>query len=161
MLTKVEIRPQVGSPVEINTLVYPLQEYDPELDLPTTSLKKMGQSGHWPTFSYPGTMTVILAGEIYGSGATNALIAEDTMAKRRALQDACLPPLDQTLTTRRHGTLRVRYDDMDEDADSDFHCVVCKIGLVAGQPGKAAYLINLHCFDPYFVGVTSSDIYIA
>jgi hypothetical protein len=83
------------------------------------------------------------------------------MTKRAALIDACLPPLDPTVTytSRKHGTLRVRYDHWSETADVDFHCVLCKIPLEALEPANFEYTINFKCFTPYFVGTSSSTIY--
>ena len=164
-LVKVELRPVVGSAVTINTVdgsgnhLYPLHNYDPEIDLPENEYKKMQATGIWPSFAYPGAMTVIMDGEVLGIGATDALLSTDMMTKRRALQNACLPPLDVTLTSRKHGVLRIRYDDMSEDADADYHCILCKIPLAARSPGKAPYFINFKCFTPYFVGVGTSTKY--
>lgn len=160
MITKIELRPVTGSALEINTAVYPVHGWEPEIDLPTNEIKKMQRTGLWPTFAYPGAMKIPLEGAILGNGATDALRASDVMAKRRALNDACLPPLDQPLTTRKHGVLRVRYEDMTEDADADFHCIMFRAPLKGPQGANIPFFINFLCFTPYFVGVGTQAIYL-
>jgi len=166
-LTLVQIRPVTGSNVTINTVdgsgnhLYPLHDFEPETDLPDTVLKKMQDAGVWPTFAYPGAMTIIATGEVLGLGASDSAISIDAMTKREALHDACLPALTvpgTTYTSRKHGTLRVRYDHWSQDGDVDFHCILCRIPLKALMPGRHQYFINFKCFLPFFVGVTNGAV---
>lgn len=167
-LTKVEIRPVVGSPLLINTVdgsgnhLFPLHEFEPEIDLPEETREKMQQTGVWPSFAYPGAMTIIATGDVLGLGSTDALRSTDAMTKRQTLKDACLPPLDPTITytSRKHGVLRARYDHWTEDGDVDFHCILCRIPLKALSPARMPYFINFKCFTPYYVGVSTQAILI-
>lgn len=163
-LTLVQFRPATGSNVTVNTVdgsgnhLYPLHNFEPEPDIDQTAIKKMQAAGVWATFNYPGAMTIVMDGEVLGLGANDAARSVDAMTKREALTDACFPPLNVTLTTRKHGTLRVRYDHWTQDGDVDYHCVLCRIPLQALSPGRHQYFINLQCFNPYFIGVTDAAV---
>lgn len=163
-LTTVQIRPVTGSNLDINTVdgsgnhLYPLHSFEPEPEIDATAFKKMQASGVWPAFNYPGAMTITMDGEVLGLGASDSARSIDAMTKREALTDACLPALDVTLTSRKHGTLRVRYDHWSQDGDVDFHCVLVRIPLAALSPARMQYFINLQCFNPYFTGVSNGAI---
>jgi hypothetical protein len=167
-LTSVQIRPVTGSNVSVNAVdgsgnhLYPLHEWEPEADLPDTVLKRMQAAGVWPTFAYAGAMTIIATGEVLGLGANDSARSIDAMTKREALQDACQPTYTinppTTYTTRKHGTLRVRYDHWSQEGDVDFHCIMCRIPLAALSPARMTYFINFKCFYPFFVGVTDQAI---
>jgi len=166
-LTTVQIRPVTGSNLSINTVdgsgnhLYPLHNFEPEQDLSDATLKKLQDVGEWPTFAYPGAMTIIADGEILGLGANDAAQSVDAMTKREVLIDACLPVLTvpgTTYTSRKHGTLRVRYDHWTQDGDVDFHCVLCRIPLKALSPGRFQYFINFKCFLPFYIGVTNGAV---
>src|SRR5688572_2313654 len=134
-LTKVEFRPVTGSNLEVNTVdgsgnhLYPLHEFEPEPEMPDTAFKRMQAAGVWPTFAYPGHMTIVMSGEILGLGANDAAQSVDAMTKRQTLTDVCMPTLNTTLTSRKHGTLRVRYDHWAQDGEVDYHCVLIRIPL--------------------------------
>ena len=165
MLTKVEIRPVTGSPVELNTTdgsgnhLYPLHQFEviTTLDDPG-SAKKMAAPGEWPKFSYPGAMTIHAEGQLYGVGGSDAARATDYITKRLALLDAVLPPVT-LLTSRKHGVLRVRMDGMTEDADADVVVVQQSIPMAALYPANSTFMITWKGFLPYFVGVSSSTKY--
>lgn len=167
-LLKVEIRPIVGSPLEINTVDgsgnnrFPLKQFDivSNVDDPGDA-RKVGAHGQWPKFHYVDALTVDAVGDILGVGGDNDARAADYITQRLALLDALLPPIDVSpMTSRYHATLRVRMDGMDEDADA---LVVCKsktIPIVANYPAYSEFQILWKSFEPYFVGVTSGDKYI-
>jgi hypothetical protein len=167
-LTSVQIRPVSGSNLDINTTdgsgnhLYPLHEFEPEIDLDDTTLKKMQDAGVWAAFSYPGAMTIIASGEILGLGANDSAQSIDAMTKRDALINACLPPIDPvnpvTYTARKHGTLRVRYDHWSQAGDVDFHCILVRAPLKALSPGRCPYFINFRCFNPCFIGLDGITI---
>ena len=163
-LTKVEFRPASGSALEVNTVdgsgnhLYPLHEFEPEPELPDTSFKRMQAPGVWPTFAYPGAMTIVMTGEILGLGASDSAMSIDAMTKRQTLTDAVMPSLTTTLTSRPHGTLRVRYDHWSQDGEVDYHCVLCRIPLRALSPGRFQYFINLKGFTPYFLGLDATTV---
>jgi hypothetical protein len=167
-LTLVRITPTTGSAVTVNTTdgsgnhLYPLHHFEPEPDLPDTTLKRMQDAGVWPTFAYPGAMTIVMDGEILGLGANDSAQSVDAMTKRAALTDACLPPINPvtpvTYTSRKHGTLRVRYDHWSQDGEVDFHCIMCRIPLAALSPGRMQYFINFKCFNPCFIGLDGTTI---
>lgn len=167
-LLSVQIRPASGTPVSINAVdgsgnhLYPLHEFEPEIDLADTSLKKMQDAGNWAAFSYPGAMTIIMTGEILGLGANDSAQSVDAMTKREALINACLPPINPVTpvvyTSRIHGTLRVQYDHWGQTGDADFHCILCRVPLKALSPGRFQYFINLKCFNPCFIGLDGTTI---
>ena len=167
-LLSVQVRPVTGTNVSINAVdgsgnhLYPLHEFEPEINLPDTTLKKMQDVGDWPTFAYPGAMTIVATGEILGLGGNDSAQSIDAMTKREALINACLPPIDPvnpiTYTSRKHGTLRVQYDHWSQAGDADFHCVLCRIPLKALSPGRFQYFINFKCFNPCFIGLDGTTI---
>jgi len=164
MLTKVEIRPVTGSPVELNTTdgagnhLYPLHTFEVVTNIDEHEAKKMAAPGQWPTFHYPDAMSIHAEGQLYGVGATDADRATDYITKRLALLDAVLPPV-QLLTSRKHGVLRVRMDGMTEDADADVVVVQQSIPMAALFPANSAFMITWKGFLPYFTGVSSSTKY--
>jgi hypothetical protein len=165
-LVSVQIRPVSGSNLDINTTdgsgnhLFPLHEFEPEIDLPDVEFKRMQATGVWPVFAYPGAMTIIATGEVLGIGGSDSARSSDAMTKRASLMDACLPPVDSVLTARKHGTLRVQYDHWAETADADFQCILCKIPIKAQSPARMQYFINFKCFTPYFVGTGTQTKYL-
>jgi hypothetical protein len=165
MLTKVEIRPNVGSPVELNTVdgsgnhLYPLHDFNIITNIDTTDKRKMAAAGQWKTFHYPDAMSIIAEGAILGVGANDTARATDYITKRLALIDAVLPPVTGVLTSRIHGVLRVRMDGMTEDADAEVVCVAPSFPMRALYPANSEFQITWKAFVPYFVGVSSSTKY--
>lgn len=165
MLTKVEIRPVSGSPVELNTTdisnnhLYPLSQFEIVTNIDQHEAKKMAAAGHWPTFHYPDAMTIHAEGKILGVGANDAARATSYITQRLALLDAVLPPVT-ALTSRIHGVLRVRFDGMSEEAETDVVVVQQSIPLAALYPAYSEFMITWKAFVPYFTGVsTPSNIY--
>lgn len=164
MLTKVEIRPNTGSNLELNTVdgsgnhVYPLSGFEIITNIDTHEAKKMAAPGHWPTFHYPDAMTIHAEGKILGIGANDTARATSYITQRINLLDAVLPPV-QLLTTRKHGVLRVRFDGMTEDADADIVVVQQSIPIAALFPAYSEFMITWKAFEPYFTGVSTSTKY--
>jgi hypothetical protein len=163
MITKFEIRPVSGSPIELNLMtagipIYPLSVCDIFTNMDTKEFKRMAAAGEWPSFSYPGALTVHVEGKVIGAGATDALASADYVTKRLALLDAVLPPI-QTLTSRKHAVLRCRLDGMTEDADTDVIVTSPQIPMVALYPAISEFMITWKGFNPYFTGVTTSTKY--
>lgn len=164
MLTKFEIRPVVGSPLELNTTdgsgnhLYPLKICDIQTNIDPTAIKKLGTDGEWPTFGYPGAMTINIQGTVYGVGASDAARATDYVTKRLALIDAALPPLGAQ-TSRKHAVLRIRMDGMTEDADADVQFGNSSIPMAALFPANSNFNITFKGFLPYFVGTGTSTKY--
>jgi hypothetical protein len=164
-LTKVEIRPVVGSALELNTQdgsgnhLFPLSEFNIETAIDTSgNAKRMAESGEWPTFHYPGAMAITAQGRILGIGGSDASRAIDYITKRLAFLDAVLPPLG-FMTSRKHAVLRVRFDGMTEDADADVVCIQQSIPLAALYPAQSEFMVTWKGFLPYFVGTSSSTKY--
>lgn len=155
MITLIEYHPNIGAPVELNDLIYPLHDFDIQTNIDVRAFKKMAQHGEWPSFHYPGAMTITAEGDIIGSGATPT---EDYVVKRLALIGAILPPI-QVLTTRRHGFLRLQLDGWTEAADADVVCTNPSVPMQALYPAISPFQIVWKGFLPYFVGVTSGDFY--
>ena len=164
MLTKVEIRPVIGSNVELNTVdgsgnhLYPLHEFNIVTNIDQgQDAKKMAAPGQWPRFHYADAMTITAEGQILGVGASDAARATDYITKRLALLDAILPSVASPglLTARHHGTLRVRFDGMTEDADAEVVCVQQAVPMQALFPANSSFLIIWKGFLPYFTGVTT------
>lgn len=156
MLTKFEVRPNSGSPVELNTLVYPLHvvEITPNIDPKT--YQKLAAPGEWPSFTYEGAMTIHVEGDCIGSGATPG---SDYTANRIALIDAIAPPVG-VLTSRKHGVIRIRMEGMTEDADVDVVVTQRSIPMRALYPSISEFLITWKAYLPYFTGVTTpTNIY--
>lgn len=152
MLAKVEIRPVVGSPLELNTLTYPLKVFDIQTNIDTHEFKKFGTSGQWPSFHYPDAMS------IHAEGACLADTSTAYVTARLALVDAVLPPVT-ALTSRKHAVLRVRMDGMTEDADADVVVIQQAVPMAALFPANSQFMITWKGFLPYFVGVSSSTKY--
>jgi hypothetical protein len=165
MLTKVEIRPNVGSPVELNTTdgsgnhLYPLHDFNITTNIDQHDQKKMAAAGQWKTFHYPDAMSIVAEGAILGIGASDAARATDYITKRLALIDAVLPPVTGVLTSRIHGILRVRMDGMTEDADAEVVCTAPSFPMAALFPANSEFQITWKGFLPYFVGVSTSTRY--
>lgn len=155
MLTKFEVRPNTGSPLELNDLNYPLDVLDIEPNIDPKAFKKLAAPGEWPSFTYEGAMTIHAEGSILGSGGTPS---NDYVAKRIALIDAVAPPVG-VLTSRKHGVIRIRLDGMTEDADVDVVVVQRAIPLRALYPANSEFLITWKAYLPYFVGVSTQTIY--
>ena len=163
MITKFEIRPNTGSPVELNLMtggvpIYPLKVCDIYTNLDTKEFKRLAAAGEWPTFSYPGALTSHVEGNIIGSGATDALASADYVTKRLALLDAVLPPIG-VQTARKHGVLRCRLDGMTEDADTDVIVTQIQIPMAALFPANSEFMITWKGFNPYFTGVSTQTKY--
>lgn len=164
-LLKVEIRPLVGSPVELNDVdgsgnhLYPLHDFDiiALIDQPNPA-KRMAYPGEWPKFHYPAAQTIQAAGQILGIGGTDDARAVSYFNQRLALLDAITPPV-QMLTSRHHGVLRVRMDGMTEDADVNVVCTQRSVPLQALFPANSQFTITWKAFEPYFTGVTTSTLY--
>ena len=165
MLTKVEIRPLVGSAVELNTTdgsgnhLYPLSQFEIITNMDVHDAKKMAAPGQWPTFTYMDAMTIHAEGRILGIGANDAARSTDYITKRLALMDAIMPPVT-LLTSRHHAVLRVRFDGMSEDADTNVVTIQQSMPLAALFPASSDYLITWKSFEPYFTGVSSSTKYL-
>jgi hypothetical protein len=164
MLTKVEIRPVVGSAVELNTTdgsgnpLYPLNDFSIVTNIDTHDAKKMAAAGQWRTFHYPDAMVVVAEGHIVGVGANDTARAANYFAQRLALLDAALPPVT-VLTSRIHGVLRVRFDGMTEDADADVVLTSVSAPLAAMFPANSEFQITWKAFEPYFTGTSSATKY--
>lgn len=164
MLTKVEVRPVSGSPLELNTVdgsgnhLYPLMAFDVNTNIDEHSIKKMALPGQWPAFHYPDAMTVHAEGRILGIGASDALRSANYVTQRLALVDAVLPPVT-ILTARYHAVLRVRMDGMTEDADAQVVVLQQLIPLAASYPAYSEFMITWKGFEPYFTGVSTSTKY--
>jgi len=163
MITKFEIRPVSGSALELNLMtagipIYPLHTCDIFTNMDTKEFKRMAAAGEWPSFSYPGALTAHIEGNIIGAGASDALASADYVAKRLALVDAVLPPI-QILTSRKHAVLRIRLDGMTEDADTDVIVTQSQIPMVALFPANSEFMVTWKGFNPYFTGVTTSTKY--
>lgn len=165
MLTKVEIRPNTGSPIELNTTdgsgnhLYPLHEFHITTNIDTNDKRKMAAPGQWKTFHYPDAMSIVAQGQILGLGANDAARSADYVSKRLALIDAVLPPVSGVLTSRIHGILRVRMDGMTEDADAEVVCVAPSFPMQALYPANSEFQVTWKAFAPYFVGVSTSTRY--
>jgi len=164
-LTKVEIRPIVGSPLALNTEdgsgspLYPLASFDIETNLDDPSYKKMAAAGEWESFGYPDAMTVSGDGQILGVGSTDALRAANYVAQRLALVEVLLPPMG-LMTSRIHAILRVRMDGMTEDADARIRVTSQSVPLAAMQGARSSFRFTIKSFVPVFIGVTSGDPYL-
>lgn len=165
MLTKVEIRPVVGSPLELNTVdgsgnhVYPLSEFTIVTNIDQgQDAKKMAAPGQWPRFHYPDALTINATGRILGIGVSDTARAQDYVTKRLNLLDAVLPPVT-LLTSRHHAVLRVRMDGMTEDADTNVVVISQSIPMAALFPANSEFIITWKGFEPYFVGVSTSTKY--
>lgn len=154
MLSKVEVRPNTGSALTLNDLSYPLHVFEIETNIDEHSFKRMAAAGEWPTYNYPGAMTIHAEGEILGTGSSDSAIASDTVSKRLALIDAILPPIG-LLTARKHGVLRVKMDGMTEDADADIVVQTLSAPLNALSPGRVPFIVTWKGFNPWFTGVTN------
>ena len=154
-ITLIEYHPNSGSPVTLNDLVYPMHNFDVVTNIDSHSFKKLADAGEWPTFAYPGAMTITCDGDIVGSGGTPS---NDYIAKRLALLDAILPPI-QVLTARRHGFLRIQLDGMTETADADVQLVDHGVPMQALYPAISPYMIVWKGFLPYFVGTSTQTKY--
>lgn len=165
MLTKVEIRPVVGSPVEVNTVdgsgnhLYPLRDFSIVTNIDQHDAKKMSAVGQWPTFHYPDAMIITMEGSILGIGGSDSARATDYITKRLALIDAVLPPPTGVYTTRHHAILRVRFDGMSEDADAEVVCTQPSFPMRALYPANSEFMVTWKGFVPYFVGVSTSTKY--
>ena len=163
-LTLVQVRPNTGSPLTLNTVdgsgnhLYPLSVFDINTNIDTHDFKKLAQPGQWPSFHYPDAMTIHAEGKILGVGASDALRASNYIAQRLALTDAVLPPV-ALLTARKHGVLRVRADGMTEDADADIVVTDISIPLAALYPAYSEFMITWKAFSPYFTGVSTQTLY--
>lgn len=167
MLTKIEIRPVTGSPLELNTQdgsgnhLYPLKilEVVTNIDDPGSS-KKMAAPGSWQLYHYPDAMTVHAEGVIYGVGASDSARAIDYITKRLAFLDAVLPPPNTIQTLRYHAILRVRYDGMSEEAETKVVCTQQSVPMASLFPANSNFMVTWKSFEPYFTGVTTpSNIY--
>lgn len=165
-LLKVEIRPVVGSALELNTVdgsgnhLFPLSEFNIETAIDATANpKKMAAPGQWPHFAYPDAMSISANGRILGIGANDSARAANYFSQRIDLINALLPPMT-LLTSRKHAVLRVRFDGMTEDADADVICVQQAVPIAALYPAQSEFLITWKGFEPYFVGVTTSTQYL-
>jgi len=164
VLTKFEIRPVTGSPLELNAQdgsgnhLFPLSTCEIITNIDTHDAKKMAQPGHWPTFHYPDAMTIHVEGHILGIGASDAARATDYITKRLAFVDACLPAL-ATLTSRVQAVIRVRFDGMSEDADASVVTVQQSVPMAALFPANSEFMVTWKAFDPWFVGVSSLTKY--
>lgn len=158
MLSKFEVRPNTGSNLTLNDLNYPLHVLEIETNIDEHAFKRMAAAGEWPTFNYPGAMTIHAEGEILGTGASDSAIANDTVSKRIALLDAILPPVT-LLTARKHGVIRIKMDGMTEDADTDVVVTSLSAPLNAMSPGRVPFIVTWKGFNPWFTGVSSSTKY--
>ena len=165
MLTKVELRPTTGSPVEINQVdgsnnpLWPLHTFDIDANIDDPSYKKMAAAGEWESFGYPDALSIYCEGNILGIGASDAARATSYVTQRLALVDALTPPL--TLQSARvQLVLRVRMDGMTEDADARVRCVNKSIPLAAMQGARSTFRFTLKGFVPVFIGVSSGDPYL-
>src|SRR5262245_5100631 len=137
MLTKVEIRPVVGSTLELNTTdgsgnpLFPLKTFEIITNIDQgQDAKKMAAGGQWPRFHYPDACTIHGEGNIIGVGANDAARATDYITKRLSFLDAILPPAGLQ-STRHHAVLRVRFDGMTEDADTNVVIIEQSVPMAA------------------------------
>jgi hypothetical protein len=163
MITKFEVRPVGGTPLELNLMtggvpIYPLKVCDIVTNIDAHDAKKMAKPGQWPTFHYPDAMSAHIEGNVIGVGASDALASADYVSKRLALLDAVLPPVT-FLTSRIHAIIRIRLDGMTEDADAEAVVVQQQIPMVALFPANSEFMVTWKGFLPYFVGVTTSTKY--
>lgn len=157
MITFIEVRPVIGSPLELNTLVYPIHGFDPVSDYEDASAKKMQNPGEWPTFGYQGAMIIEITGDIVGAASTVAY-----GNARDAFMLACQAPITATgvQTTRRHGTLRYRQDNWSENADVDYRTISCTAPMTDDFVSVTDFRWSIKCFLPYFIGVGTSNKYV-
>lgn len=156
MITLIEWHPNVGSPVTLNDLTYPLSAFEPESALDVKNFKKMQAHGEWPSFTYLGAMTVVAEGRILGVGASDALRSADYVAKRLALVDAILPATTTPLTARSHGFLRIQLDGMTEVADANAVVTSFRAPIAALFPANSEFFVNWKMWEPWFVGASTT-----
>ena len=158
---KIEVRPVTGSPLLINTDDIPVfnLETDPEYAVPS-DVEKAHLSGLWPTYSLARGMPLTMEGAIFGRGATDLLMAQDTATKKQAFAAAFHRVHDLTPpTSRPHGTLRLRATGWSEDADALYHVVELQTPYVAGQPNIVEWFVSLKLFNIWFTGVGTQTKY--
>lgn len=155
MIDLIQYIPNVGSTVTLNDLNYPLHVCEIETTLDPREFKKMSESGEWPTFTYPGAMTIHVEGDIVGYGGTPSV---DYVTKRLAILDAVLPPIG-VLQARHHGTLRMKLEGMSENADALVVCSQQSIPMKSLYPSISEFSVTWKAFLPYFTGVSSQTKY--
>lgn len=151
-ITTLELVPSVGSVITLNNDTYPLDEFDitPEYDV--KAIKKPRAAGEWPTFVYPGAMTIVARGAILGSSSS------DCGTKRNTLIEGAGPILG-TQTIRRHVRIRIQMDWMTEKAEAECCLVAREFPLRALSPGVAEFMCTWKSWLPYFIGLTSGTPY--
>lgn len=149
MITSLTLNAAGGSSIDINTAVYPLHEFSPEIDERTDDREKMQDDGLWPTFSYDGKMTIHMAGDILADDSTD--FNTKRLALINVLRDYGTP------RQRKAGSLDVLFDGQSEHWKTDYRVDAVTIPLTGASPAFAEFTITLVSFTPYFIGVTSSN----
>lgn len=152
MITSIQIIPVVGSPLELNTLDYPIsQDFDPEIEYEDEKYKKALVPGEWPAYVPQGALYLTIIGDIVGRDPAQPTV--DYMNKRTALQNALRPAenVDGILTTRHHGTLRLRMDGWASTADNDFVTVSLSMPLTTEYVSVSEYRWTAKFPRPYFL----------
>lgn len=142
MLTLLEWHQQGGTPIELNTLIYPVHHFFVEPIMSSNTPKKKRQRpGSWPTFNFPTGMSIDVEGAILGTDTANYI------ANREVWMDRIYVP-DDVQTIRRHGFLRVQYDGWGSYGDVDCHVTQASAPLSTDYGWSVSeFRINFFAFE--------------
>jgi hypothetical protein len=150
----VTFKPEAGTSIVLNNDAYPVDEaFEVDVEFSDPAVKKMQRSGEWPTFGYPGAVSISLEGHILGTSKA------DYWTKRNAFLVALTPPPGEQ-TKRRHGIVTIADSDAAEPMFGDCRIVHRIAHLENLSPERGPFLVTFKVFETYLTGVASGRPYL-
>jgi len=131
--------------------VYPITSWDYEIQQRFEPEPRSAYDGTWATYDYDGGMQISFEGAILASSSSDYTTKRNDLAT--AFRDRPSPRL------RRTGILVVDFTGTTENVKADVSLMSISIPRNGAGNAYSEFRIELFSNLPYWVGVTSSDVY--
>lgn len=155
MFSLIQFVPVSGDNVLLNgeDLIYPLEEFDTNIEFEGDDLAKMQDVGQWPNYKYPRKRIWTATGHILSDSTSQY------WDRRKALLGPIVGSGRITpYGARQHGELHIQ---VDGDPNTYFSAVVLddyEAPIAALYPTVTAFTFTWHAFDPFVRSVSDSNV---
>jgi hypothetical protein len=136
-----------------NNDIWPLKKFDPVVDMRGNDRTRGESHGIYPRKTYMGRMHITMEGDLLAD------TPEDYIAARQEVLALILGDPLAAVTTRKMGTLVIRYAGMTEDMETDVALESWDMGMEAIYPSTTPFQFNWVSFTPYWTGVATGNPY--
>ena len=148
MIDLIRINPFGRSPLELNTLDYPIsRSFEPEIEIEDKKYKKALVPGEWPTYQNEGALYINVEGDVVGT------VGAPYTALRDALVLALTPirDVDGLLVNRNHGVMELQLTGWAAVAEQEYVVTSKSIPMTTDFVSVSEYHIVFKFPIPYFL----------